>query len=145
MIVNIKNIPDLGGSIAINLDESSDWTAIKACVMTFISENFPATPIPKDLRFGTNFRPDTTISLAKTPYETLTDLGYNTITVNWVSFAHTGWLSVVKIPRNCICGNLAVQRCGGCKIIGYCSKKCQHEDWNSHKKLCKRLTIRNNI
>ncbi len=31
----------------------------------------------------------------------------------------------------------SLKRCGGCKIPVYCCKKCQQQDWRSHKKLCR--------
>ena len=30
-------------------------------------------------------------------------------------------------------------RCGGCKVVLYCAKKCQKEDWAEHKDFCKLL------
>jgi len=30
-----------------------------------------------------------------------------------------------------------INRCGGCKMILYCSKACQQKDWSGHKKDCK--------
>lgn len=37
-----------------------------------------------------------------------------------------------------ICGELKahLKRCSQCKKKWYCSKKCQREDWNKHKKIC---------
>ena len=29
-------------------------------------------------------------------------------------------------------------KCSKCKKVFYCSKKCQKEDWKSHKKICKK-------
>ncbi len=29
--------------------------------------------------------------------------------------------------------------CGKCRVVSYCSEKCQKEDWNVHKKTCKKL------
>jgi len=29
--------------------------------------------------------------------------------------------------------------CTGCKSVSYCQKKCQHTNWKTHKKICKRL------
>ena len=31
------------------------------------------------------------------------------------------------------------QKCSACKYLRYCSKKCQAEDWPSHKQLCKAI------
>jgi len=28
------------------------------------------------------------------------------------------------------------KRCGACKNAFYCSKECQNEDWQNHKKNC---------
>ncbi|KAE9378880.1 hypothetical protein N431DRAFT_525741 [Stipitochalara longipes BDJ] len=30
-----------------------------------------------------------------------------------------------------------IQLCGGCKLVGYCSKECQTQSWASHKEICK--------
>jgi hypothetical protein len=35
------------------------------------------------------------------------------------------------------CHNQGTLRCGRCKLISYCSKQCQTEDWKRHKKECK--------
>ena len=31
------------------------------------------------------------------------------------------------------------KRCGRCRIAFYCSKKCQSDDWQRHKKMCKEI------
>ena len=31
-----------------------------------------------------------------------------------------------------------LQRCGGCKVVAYCSVECQKKDWESHKGDCKK-------
>ena len=38
---------------------------------------------------------------------------------------------------NCLAGDF--QKCSACKFVRYCSKKCQAEDWPSHKQLCKAI------
>ena len=39
---------------------------------------------------------------------------------------------------NCLAeGNF--QKCSACRYVRYCSKKCQAEDWPSHKQLCKAI------
>ncbi|KAF8972566.1 hypothetical protein BDZ97DRAFT_1781661 [Flammula alnicola] len=30
-----------------------------------------------------------------------------------------------------------LSRCGGCKLVRYCSTECQTSDWTRHKKICK--------
>ena len=34
-----------------------------------------------------------------------------------------------------------MKRCGKCKLVCYCSKECQSNDWSSHKRQCKRQGI----
>jgi hypothetical protein len=36
----------------------------------------------------------------------------------------------------CECGKAAKFICGGCKLIGYCSPKCQTDGWNAHEIVC---------
>lgn len=38
-----------------------------------------------------------------------------------------------------VCESEALLRCGGCKIVFYCSKEHQKQHWRLHKKLCKEL------
>jgi len=41
---------------------------------------------------------------------------------------------------NCnVCGDSGAKRCTNCYSVAYCSTGCQKEDWNSHKKVCKKL------
>ncbi|KAJ7762107.1 hypothetical protein B0H16DRAFT_527355 [Mycena metata] len=37
----------------------------------------------------------------------------------------------------CICSKPAANRCSACKIVSYCSAKCQRADWKAHKTQCK--------
>ena len=39
--------------------------------------------------------------------------------------------------RDCICGKLPTNVCGGCGVAKYCSKECQMRDWNNHKAACR--------
>ena len=32
-----------------------------------------------------------------------------------------------------------IKKCSNCKVIHYCSKECQRNDWPIHKKVCKTL------
>ena len=32
-----------------------------------------------------------------------------------------------------------LSRCGGCKVVRYCSPDCQTEHWKEHKKICKEI------
>ena len=42
--------------------------------------------------------------------------------------------------RNCgRCTNIGTKRCAKCYVVRYCSKRCQTDDWNSHKPRCKEL------
>ena len=34
-----------------------------------------------------------------------------------------------------------LQRCGGCKLVGYCSRGCQKEDRSRHKNVCKEFPV----
>ncbi|KAJ7737539.1 hypothetical protein B0H16DRAFT_104757 [Mycena metata] len=38
---------------------------------------------------------------------------------------------------SCICSKPAANRCSACKIVSYCSAKCQRADWKTHKTQCK--------
>jgi len=46
-----------------------------------------------------------------------------------------------KIPaRVCAgCGGLGAKRCVNCRVVHYCSKKCQKGEWRSHKSRCEEL------
>lgn len=35
------------------------------------------------------------------------------------------------------CGNDGMKKCGGCRQVYYCSRKCQLNDWKRHKRECK--------
>ena len=37
----------------------------------------------------------------------------------------------------CVCGKEAEYECSGCKRQGYCSEKCQKEDWTFHDYYCR--------
>ena len=49
-------------------------------------------------------------------------------------------------PQNCqVCAkcrqfSAQLKRCSRCKLASYCSKQCQTEDWNIHRKICKAST-----
>mmetsp|Transcript_15504 Transcript_15504/g.18397 ORF Transcript_15504/g.18397 Transcript_15504/m.18397 type:complete len:341 (+) Transcript_15504:158-1180(+) len=38
---------------------------------------------------------------------------------------------------SCVCGSAGSFRCSACKIVYYCSKSCQKQDWSNHRKKCK--------
>ena len=38
--------------------------------------------------------------------------------------------------------HLEFKKCGGCKLILYCSQECQEQDWENHGKECKKLHYR---
>lgn len=45
-----------------------------------------------------------------------------------------------------VCGvNENLLRCGQCKIVFYCSKEHQKQDWKKHKLFCKKLAAVNNV
>lgn len=37
------------------------------------------------------------------------------------------------------CKKISVKRCKDCKVAYYCNKKCQTDDWSSHKKECESM------
>jgi hypothetical protein len=41
--------------------------------------------------------------------------------------------------HNCFSSSSALKKCSTCKCVRYCSEKCQLNNWNEHKTLCKRL------
>ena len=46
-------------------------------------------------------------------------------------------LSFLIQSKNCaMCGAPASQKCGGCRKQRYCSLRCQHQHWPSHKPCC---------
>lgn len=45
-----------------------------------------------------------------------------------------------KVMGGCnACGATGVQRCSKCRLVAYCGRSCQAQDWASHKGLCKSL------
>ncbi|KAI0361646.1 hypothetical protein OH77DRAFT_1417912 [Trametes cingulata] len=34
----------------------------------------------------------------------------------------------------------SIKMCGGCKVMGYCSKECQKADWKEHKPICRQTS-----
>ena len=39
----------------------------------------------------------------------------------------------------CLCGGGSGHKCAGCGIARYCSRACQRNDWQRHKKACKAM------
>ncbi len=39
-------------------------------------------------------------------------------------------------PEQCMCGGDAVYECSECGRQGYCSQKCQEDDWELHQLFC---------
>ena len=37
---------------------------------------------------------------------------------------------------------LEFKKCGGCKLVVYCSENCQKQDWENHAKFCKKLHLK---
>ncbi len=35
---------------------------------------------------------------------------------------------------------VALHKCGGCKLVAYCSRTCQSSDWTRHKPFCSKST-----
>jgi hypothetical protein len=44
--------------------------------------------------------------------------------------------------RICVCGKTGTSRCSACRLAWYCSKTCQGADWQKHKKVCGKQTLR---
>lgn len=40
---------------------------------------------------------------------------------------------------SCLAKSEKIKRCSRCMMIAYCSKKCQQEHWEIHKKFCKKI------
>lgn len=59
--------------------------------------------------------------------------------------AETKQEEVARVPRetckNCMEPCEKLLRCGLCKSASYCSAKCQKEDWQFHKRTCKKLAV----
>mmetsp|Transcript_23956 Transcript_23956/g.30162 ORF Transcript_23956/g.30162 Transcript_23956/m.30162 type:complete len:108 (-) Transcript_23956:271-594(-) len=36
-----------------------------------------------------------------------------------------------------------LMKCGGCRVVKYCSPECQKMDWKNHKKHCQKLAAMN--
>ena len=48
------------------------------------------------------------------------------------------WLPMRDLVSSClVCQKTHADKCGICKIIRYCSKDCQLQDWKRHKRQCK--------
>lgn len=48
----------------------------------------------------------------------------------------------VRNCHNCFKGSdddIILKRCSVCRMVFYCSDKCQCDDWNNHRKLCYRM------
>jgi hypothetical protein len=49
------------------------------------------------------------------------------------------WSGPVPIEDRCVsCAKAANAHCKGCKSCNYCSPQCQVEDWDMHKKVCRK-------
>ena len=35
-----------------------------------------------------------------------------------------------------------LERCARCKVVWYCGKKCQQQNWRYHKPICKKLNLK---
>ena len=46
-------------------------------------------------------------------------------------------------PRCATCNmsHESLKKCGGCKMVRYCSNQCQTDDWREHKKVCRRENL----
>eukprot|EP00808_Paulinella_micropora_P003148 g18298.t1 len=43
-----------------------------------------------------------------------------------------------RVPRECeFCAITATKKCGHCKLVYYCGRWCQAQDWKTHKVFCK--------
>lgn len=46
-----------------------------------------------------------------------------------------------KICVNCETKSENMKKCSRCKVVYYCSSKCQRADWKKHKKICKHFAL----
>lgn len=54
---------------------------------------------------------------------------------------HIQWLDMRCQDRKCGNGRSSckLRKCSSCKVVRYCSRRCQKRAWNSHKRQCLKL------
>ena len=50
----------------------------------------------------------------------------------------TGYLVGVRKCNHCLKTDGSLMACGSCKIVHYCSQRCQKKDWKKHKPKCEK-------
>mmetsp|Transcript_69702 Transcript_69702/g.85482 ORF Transcript_69702/g.85482 Transcript_69702/m.85482 type:complete len:222 (+) Transcript_69702:3-668(+) len=57
------------------------------------------------------------------------------------TLSHQRWLDMFCSNQDCrkIRREHTLKKCRQCKMVRYCSRKCQKQDWINHKEICKKL------
>ena len=85
------------------------------------------------------------LALENSKYEKVVQMVLHIVGTNIESFNKTtdgdGYIICNTCELNLEVEGRAIQRCGGCKKVTYCSVKCQKADWPSHKKHCTKRIV----
>lgn len=66
--------------------------------------------------------------------------GYIELSLYRTNIQYLSYLSLFLQVSVCWnCGRPALETCSGCNLAKYCSRFCQHKDWDSHHKVWARV------